>query len=451
MRIVLIFIILTVSFHANSQESKSSDNLIVVPLQRVVGIGKAVGSSMFFRKIKIEESDSFGSKVNGYIYRHDFQPIQRQYRNFLAGKIDQKQFSSYFSYYKTDSSDLNPTYFKSDISVKVIFENDGCTSITADQNNNDDFRDDVTFILPTKKSSKKGYRTYEEIPPVFKFDNIIYYESGRFLKKSAYVRIQPYYDDRKGLDLDSINPEEIFFTDHEYRLGKIKFDSSVYNIYLNSSVFNFKNDSSRTFILMVDVDKPVPINSGYLNRKLGDTVLVGNYLINPYYVSMFGDSLFIRVDKVNEQTYGFQQGYRFPNFKAETLNGKLIDIYKFKNNGYLLVDFFGSWCGPCIANFPKLKKVQEKFSRFNFQIIGIADEKDSSFTALKKLVAKEQLKWEVIIQNKQTSYEIMNMSKVHMFPTYLLISPDNKVLFECGGGEDFGELERMLEKIFAKK
>lgn len=446
-----LLIIVTFSLEASAQIKNTEARILVIPLNKIIGFGKASGTIYYFSKKKFEETDNFGRKVSGYIFTHHYQPIQKHYQEFLKGEIDKNKFDQLFKFYKSDSSELSVVPFKGDISLKIIFENNGFVSITPDQNNNNNYVDDVSFRLPIKKNKKDGLEYETEFLPVFKFDNILYFDKGKFLTKSAYFRISPYFDWGKGEELDSIKVDKIFFEGFEYRLGKLKIDSLVYNIYLNGPVFQFKYDLINTNVLIVESDKFIPPNYGYLIRKLNDTISISDYSFIPYHVSEFGDSLYIKLQKRSQGTYGFHQGDQFPNFKGETLNGKVLDIYRAKKDGYLLLDFFGSWCLPCIANFPRLKKLHELYSTFNFKIVGIANERDSSFLTLKKLVAKEGLKWEVIKQSRKTNFDIINFSKVHTYPTYLLISPTNEVIYECGGDEDFRNLEKILENLFKDK
>ncbi len=449
-RVLCLIVTLFVSLNIFAQTDSSNYNFVSIPLERYQGYGKISGTFKYFQKKNIVELDEFGQKINGVIYRNDYQPIQKHYRDFLAGKIDKAAFDKYFSFYKADSADLCASYFKSDIEVKLLFGKDGFVTIVADQDNDGSFNNEIHYRHSIKRNP--GDTGVETFQPVFKFENINYYRKGSFLKRSAIIGINLYYDHRSGSIIDSIKPTEITFKSFEYRLGRLSLDSIVYNIHVNRVVFDFLQQPSQTNLLVVDANAAIPANYGYLNRRLANTFLLDGYILIPDSVSMYGDTLFARVSrKKANQVFGFYEGASLPNFRAQAINGRMIDIYKHRGSGYLLIDFFGSWCGPCIANFPKLKKLSDRFSGKGLTIIGIASEQDTAYASLKKLLAKEKLPWEVIAQAKGTNNEIMNMSGIHLFPTYLLISPDNKVIYECGGGSDFEELGKILERELKRK
>lgn len=58
---------------------------------------------------------------------------------------------------------------------------------------------------------------------------------------------------------------------------------------------------------------------------------------------------------------------------------------------YILLDFWASWCGPCIASFPKLKEVYNKYDRDDLEIIGISIDTDNGSWI--NAVTKQQLPW----------------------------------------------------------
>lgn len=454
MKSLILFVVLLPSYGLFAQsldhELQRSPNLITIPLTTYVGAGKVATVSRFFKKTKISKEELSDKNTVGYIYSYDYQPILRSYRAYLSGRINKEQFSQLFNYYGSDSIDLTSSIINSEISIKVIFGKDGFTTLTADQNNNDEFNDDIIYRLPTRKKSKDSFKSYEDFPPVFKFENIMFFAKGKTLSKSDFIRIEPYHDFNKGVDLDSISHDNIFFRDFEYKLGKISIDSSSYFVYLNSPVFEIKQVYSKTKLLFTEAEKMLPVNYQYLNRKLGDTVWMDSHVFIPLHFTENGDSLVVRVEKSDNNFFSFSQGAQIPNFRAKSVTGKSIDIYNYKASGYLLLDFFGSWCMPCIENFPKLKKLNTKFSKYGFKIAGIAYETDSNFVALKKLLAKERVGWDVIVQSRPGSYELIEKARVHSFPTYMLISPTNKIIFTCSGDE-LDEVERILERELIMK
>lgn len=104
-----------------------------------------------------------------------------------------------------------------------------------------------------------------------------------------------------------------------------------------------------------------------------------------------------------------------PDFKVKDLKGKELSLEKYKGK-VILLDFWATWCGPCIAELPNVKRVYEKHKDQKFEIIGIS--LDSSKTKLDAFIKKEGLNWIHYWDHNQT---ISQQYKVSGIPSMFLI------------------------------
>ena len=96
------------------------------------------------------------------------------------------------------------------------------------------------------------------------------------------------------------------------------------------------------------------------------------------------------------------EGKKFIDFTLTDSIGNFQNISDYVGKSrFTMLEFWASWCGPCIASFPSLKDVYEKYDRTDFEIIGISI--DSAESAWIKALSKINVPW---IQFRANSHEL---------------------------------------------
>lgn len=134
------------------------------------------------------------------------------------------------------------------------------------------------------------------------------------------------------------------------------------------------------------------------------------------------------------------EGEPAPTWQATTITGDTLSSENLRGK-YVLLDFWGSWCGPCIEEIPLLKKTYHQFKDQNFEMIGFAYQ---SLESLDKALEEYRLPWPQIADEKG---EYSSKFLVRGYPTHYLIGPDGKVL-EKGSSLSGQQLIPTLEKYF---
>ena len=118
-----------------------------------------------------------------------------------------------------------------------------------------------------------------------------------------------------------------------------------------------------------------------------------------------------------------------------------------------LIDFWGSWCKPCIANIPKLKSLYKRFRNKNFQIVSVAYDDKKDILKLRQIVKKKGITWTNIFQNieDQTISSLIKKFKVINFPTFILVDEKGNIIFRSSDNDnDFEMLVIKLNDLFKR-
>ena len=111
------------------------------------------------------------------------------------------------------------------------------------------------------------------------------------------------------------------------------------------------------------------------------------------------------------------------DFMLEDINGNMLTLSSLRGK-YVMLDFWGSWCGACIRSFPHLKKYYEQHrGKLEVLVISCHDTKENWKTAVKR----NELPW-LNVLNVEGENDVANLYGIQVYPTYVLIAPDGKVM-----------------------
>lgn len=152
-----------------------------------------------------------------------------------------------------------------------------------------------------------------------------------------------------------------------------------------------------------------------------------------------------RVEKLiqaNKNKAATQPGSKFADFEIEYDGAKhrLSDVVG--KGQYVLVDFWASWCGPCIRQTAVIKDLYNEYKDKGLKVLGVAVWDEPNDT--KKAITQHGLKWECWLNGQNTPTDIYGISGI---PCIILFGPDGTILSRDKQDEDLkADVRAALEK-----
>ncbi|MGH9904534.1 MAG: TlpA family protein disulfide reductase [Pyrinomonadaceae bacterium] len=136
-----------------------------------------------------------------------------------------------------------------------------------------------------------------------------------------------------------------------------------------------------------------------------------------------------------------------PEFSLVRLNGQTLSSQELKNN-IVVLDFWATWCAPCIDEVPIFNKLQKKYYSRGVRVIGLAAQSGWA-RDIRKFVARHPMNYMVVVGNDAVvaDFGVIN------FPTTYLIAPGWKVYKKYSGADEINAavLERDIEALLTAK
>lgn len=217
-------------------------------------------------------------------------------------------------------------------------------------------------------------------------------------------------------------------------------------------------DSAKYKIAMIDslITRSVQNYMDSTRNDITSTYFFERYLMTNQTldeVQAFYDNLTDRVKKsapglaLKQKMEDMQQvniGGMAPNFELTTPDGKKLSLYDLRGH-IVLLDFWASWCAPCLAEVPNLKAIYEKYHGKGLNILGVSlDEKEAAW---KSAIERKGLTWQHVSSLKGWKCPVAQRFKVTGIPRMYIIDAQGKIIAQDLRGE---KLAKKMDELFIK-
>lgn len=179
------------------------------------------------------------------------------------------------------------------------------------------------------------------------------------------------------------------------------------------------------------------------NKEIIDSNIIeeipSGYKKHPYLVYFF---------EKEKEFRKFEIGDKIPKLTENLFNGGKIDNSIFNQNKITIIDFWGTWCGPCIKAIPNLVKINQKY-RGKINILSIANENDLNFIKFADFISKYKMDWlHIRLIESQKENSIITEMGINSYPTIYVVDKEGKILFKEVGNSGSESLNNFLKNFF---
>ncbi len=147
-----------------------------------------------------------------------------------------------------------------------------------------------------------------------------------------------------------------------------------------------------------------------------------------------------------EALEGAVVGHEAPDIALPETNSERAFALNDLRGNYVLIHFWGTWCGPCVAEMPKIKAYADEFADRNFKVVGVdsGDGKD----IWQQFISENNYNW-THLRSVKGENDLLIPYNVTALPKKFLISPEGVILAVSEGGSE--AIFKKIDEIFSRE
>jgi len=117
----------------------------------------------------------------------------------------------------------------------------------------------------------------------------------------------------------------------------------------------------------------------------------------------------------------------FPDFDVKDLDGKPLSVAGYKGK-VVMIDFWATWCGPCVAEVPNVAAIYKKYHAEGFEIIGVSLDRSGDKDKLLSFTREHDMPWRQYFDGKFWSNDLAVKYGIQAIPATFLLDRSGKII-----------------------
>jgi len=148
---------------------------------------------------------------------------------------------------------------------------------------------------------------------------------------------------------------------------------------------------------------------------------------------------------------GLKPGVPARIFEATTTAGNKVSFPSSYKGKVVMLDFWATWCGPCMREAPNVVKAYQAYHTKGFEVLGISLDQEGAAATVKDVTGKVGMAWEQVYDGKYFQAAIAQQYGIKAIPEAYLVDGDTGKIIACGDAIRGDKLAPAIEKALASK
>jgi len=159
------------------------------------------------------------------------------------------------------------------------------------------------------------------------------------------------------------------------------------------------------------------------------------------------DDLTDKINVVRKSTQSLAKGKASPTFSNyENYKGGTTSLEDFKGK-YVYMDIWATWCGPCKAEFPNLKKLDQQYKSKNIEFVSISVDNEKQKKAWKKMIEEKELSGTQLFADNSFKSKFVQEYYISGIPRFILLDPNGIIIDANAPRPSEPRLDKILKTI----